>query len=338
MAAPRANQGDAAVSRTSRQAGAYRGRFAPSPSGWLHLGNARTALLAWGRARSVGGAFVMRVEDLDAQRTRPEAVVGNLEELRWLGLDWDEGPDVGGPHAPYLQSQRSQLYEAALAKLVAADLTFPCYLSRKELAEVGSAPHGPSGSVYGEAERRASERLAPGKVAEGRAPSIRFAVPDREVRFVDALAGPQVVDVRREVGHFVVRRSDGLFAYQLAVVVDDAAMGITDVLRGADLLASTARQILLYRALHLPIPRWTHVPLLTDATGDRFSKRSGALSLRQLRERGVAPQRVVGWLASTCGLARDAAERAPADLLADFDLRRLPVEDTAIELPAWARE
>src|SRR5690554_1651281 len=296
----------------------YRGRFAPSPSDWLHLGNARTALLAWLRARARGGAFIMRVEDLDGPRTRPEAVLGNLEELRWLGLDWDEGPDVGGPHAPYLQSQRSQLYEAALAKLVAADLTFPCYLSRKELAEVGSAPHGPSGSVYGEAERRASERLAPGKVAEGRAPSIRFAVPDREVRFVDALAGPQVVDVRREVGHFVVRRSDGLFAYQLAVVVDDAAMGITEVVRGADLLQSTGAQLLLYEALGHQPPDFAHAPLMLDEDGKRLAKRRGSQTLQELRAAGLAPERLVGRLAHGLGLIEGPTPLTPYELLAHY--------------------
>ncbi len=260
----------------------------------------------------------MRVEDLDGPRTRPEAVLGNLEELRWLGLDWDEGPDVGGPHAPYLQSQRSQLYEAALAKLVAADLTFPCYLSRKELAEVGSAPHGPSGSVYGEAERRASERLAPGKVAEGRAPSIRFAVPDREVRFVDALAGPQVVDVRREVGHFVVRRSDGLFAYQLAVVVDDAAMGITEVVRGADLLQSTGAQLLLYEALGHQPPDFAHAPLMLDEDGKRLAKRRGSQTLQELRAAGLAPERLVGRLAHGLGLIEGPTPLTPYELLAHY--------------------
>ena len=149
-----AAQGTAGTIRNSRGERPYRGRFAPSPSGWLHLGNARTALVAWLRARASGGSFVMRVEDLDGPRTRPEAVLGNLAELRWLGLDWDEGPDVGGPHAPYLQSQRTHLYEAALARLQAAGRTFDCYLSRKDLAEVASAPHGPEahGNLYGPAE------------------------------------------------------------------------------------------------------------------------------------------------------------------------------------------
>ncbi len=312
-----------------------RGRFAPSPTGDLHLGNARTALLAWLQVRSAGGRFLIRMEDLDRGRVRPHFYETQLADLRWLGIDWDEGPEVGGDAGPYLQSQRRSLYDDALEELQGAELLYPCYCTRKEIAAAASAPHAgdDDGPAY-----PGTCRGRPGDSEVGREAALRFRTPPLPVEFEDVLQGPQRFVPAVETGDFVVRRKDGVPAYQLAVVVDDAAMGITDVLRGADLLASTARQILLYRALHLPIPRWTHVPLLTDATGDRFSKRSGALSLRQLRERGVAPQRVVGWLASTCGLARDAAERAPADLLADFDLRRLPVEDTAIELPAWARE
>ena len=296
----------------------YRGRFAPSPSGWLHLGNARTALLAWLRARAAGGTFVIRVEDLDGPRTKPEALLGNLEELRWLGLDWDEGPDVGGPHAPYLQSQRTELYEAALRKLQDAGLTFPCYLSRRELAEVGSAPHGPSSAVYGEAERRASQQLAPGKAAEGRQPSIRFAVPDRSLHFTDALAGPQSVDVLRQVGHFVIRRSDGLFAYQLAVVVDDAAMGITEVVRGADLLESTAAQLLLYEALGHRPPTFAYAPLMLDEEGKRLAKRRGSRTLHELRAAGVAPEQLVGTLAHGLDLIPEPSPMTPRELLTHY--------------------
>ncbi len=307
----------------------YRGRFAPSPSGWLHLGNARTALVAWLRARARGGQFVLRVEDLDGPRTRPEAVLGNLDELRWLGLDWDEGPDVGGPHAPYLQSRRGHLYEAALARLGGAGLLFPCYLSRKDLAEVASAPHGavtgvPAGTlggdgVYGAAELAANAATAAEKAAAGRAPSLRFRVPANDVSFVDALAGPQVINPAQRVGHFVVRRSDGLYAYQLAVVVDDAAMGITEVVRGADLLDSTAAQLLLYQALQLQPPAFAHVPLLNDSTGERMAKRRGSLTLQELRAGGVQPERVVGLLALTLGLAPRFRPLTPQDLLHDFD-------------------
>lgn len=298
----------------------YVGRFAPSPSGWLHLGNARTALMAWLRARAAGGTFIMRVEDLDGPRTRPEAVLGNLGELRWLGLDWDEGPDVGGRHAPYLQSRRLSLYQAALERLEAAGHTFACYLSRKDLAEVASAPHGPpgEGGVYGAAEKRTNQRLAPERRRAGRTPSLRFEVPDRLVAFEDALVGPTQVSMLRDVGHFVVRRSDGLFAYQLAVVVDDAAMGVTEVVRGADLLTSTAAQLLLYEALGLEPPRFAHVPLMLDAAGQRLAKRRGSQTLHELRAAGVAPETLVGTLAHGLGLVPEPTPLSASELLETY--------------------
>lgn len=303
----------------------YRGRFAPSPSGWLHLGNARTALLAWLRARASGGTFILRVEDLDGPRTRPEAVLGNLDELRWLGLDWDEGPDVGGPHAPYLQSGRTHLYQVALTRLQAAGLTFLCYLSRKDLAEVASAPHGAvSGggteSVYGAAELAANARQAAAKSAAGRQPSVRFQVSAGQVRFRDLFAGPQEFSAQAQLGHFVIRRADGLYAYQLAVTVDDAAMGITEVVRGADLLPSTAAQLLLYRALGLTPPAFAHVPLLLDAAGGRLAKRRGSLTLHELKRAGVSPEAVVGQLAASLGLVPAGATVSPRELLPDFNL------------------
>jgi len=321
----------------------------------LHLGNARTALLAWLRARAAGGAFVLRVEDLDAPRTRPEAVEGNLAELRWLGLEWDEGPDVGGPHGPYLQSERGAYYAEALARLHAQGALFPCYLSRKDLAQAASAPHdlpatgplpdglpdglpgerdaastGPdepgggrssaaAAPVYGDRERRRSERVAAAKAAAGKTPSLRFAAAPGIVTFVDALAGPQRFDVMQDVGHFVVRRGDGQWAYQLAVVVDDAAMGITEVVRGADLLRSTAAQLLLYRALGLAAPTFAHVPLLVDDHGDRLAKRTGALTLHDLRAAGVPPERVLGLVAHGLGLVPERVPLRADDLLASFD-------------------
>lgn len=304
----------------------YRGRFAPSPSGWLHLGNARTALFAWARARAAGGAFVMRVEDLDGPRTRPEAVLGNLEELAWLGLDWDEGPDRGGPHGPYRQSQRLELYETALRRLRDEGLVYECYLTRREVAELaGGAPgvddagegqQAVPSRVYGPAHRALNDELAPRRRAEGRAPSLRFRVPDGSVTYDDAVQGPVVVDLSAEVGDFVVRRADGLFAYQLAVVVDDAAMGVTEVARGADLLQSTAAQLALYEALGLMPPAFAHVGLLEDEDGAKLSKRGGALSLRELERAGVDPRAVLGLLAHTLGWAAEPAPLTAADLLA----------------------
>lgn len=300
----------------------YRGRYAPSPTGGLHLGNARTALVAWLRARSARGTLVLRVDDLDGPRTVPEAVQGNLEELRWLGLDWDEGPDVGGPHGPYLQSRRGHLYAEALETLERRGLVFPCYLSRRELAGIASAPHGRA-PVYGAAERRANDRIAARRKAEGRTPSLRLRAPLGAVAFEDAVAGPSRYVVGDDVGDVVVRRSDGLWAYHLATVVDDAAMGVTEVVRGDDLLPSSASQLLLYDALGLTRPDHAHVPLLLGPDGRRLAKRRGSLTLGALREAGVAPQRVVGLLAHGLGLLPRLEPSEPRSLIGGFTLGRL---------------
>ncbi len=308
-----------------------RGRFAPSPTGDLHLGNARTALLAWLQARSAAGRFVLRVEDLDAGRVRPDYLEGQLRDLRWLGLDWDEGPDAGGPFAPYLQSERQALYAEALRRLAGRGLLFDCFCSRKEIAAAASAPHG--GDDEGPAYPGTCLRLSPGELERRRGrrgAAVRFRVPPGEVRFRDVLHGEMAFRPAEETGDFVVRRRDGVAAYQLAVVVDDAAMGITDVLRGADLLSSTARQILLYRALGLEPPRWIHVPLLLGPDGERLAKRHGVASLRELRERGVQPERVAGSLAASLGLAEAGGEVVPAELVDRFSIDRLPRESTTL--------
>jgi len=290
-----------------------RGRYAPSPTGSLHLGNARTALVAWLRARSQGASFVLRVEDLDEPRTVAQAVEGNLHELAWLGLDWDEGPDVGGPHAPYRQSERHHLYEAALARLTRQGLIFECYLSRRELRELSSAPHGQA-PVYGEAQRRLNERVVAEKRAQGKQPALRLRVEPGELKFEDAFLGPQRFDALRDVGDIVLRRADGAWAYQLAVVVDDIAMGIEEVVRGADLLPSTAAQLLLYRRLGAKPPRFAHVPLLLDETGERMAKRRGSLTLESLRSAGIDPGRVVGLLAHSLGLLPERRPVTPQEL------------------------
>ncbi len=262
---------------------------------------------------------MLRVEDLDGPRTRPEAVAGNLEELRWLGLDWDEGPDVGGPHGPYLQSQRTERYEAALERLPGV---FECYLSRRDLTELASAPHGRA-PVYGARQRRANLRVAEDRSARGKRPSLRFRAPPGELEFDDVLAGPQRFDAERDAGDIVVRRADGVWAYHLAVVVDDAAMGVSEVVRGDDLLPATAAQLLLYRALGETPPAYLHVPLLLDADGERMAKRRGSLTLRALREAGVAAERVVGALAAGLGLIEPRTVVRPADLLPAFTPARV---------------
>jgi glutamyl-tRNA synthetase len=308
-----------------------RGRFAPSPTGPLHLGNARTALLSWLAARALGGRYALRVEDLDAPRVRPGMEERILDELRWLGLDWDDGPDVGGPAGPYRQSQRLERYAAALERLRAGGHVYPCFCSRAEIAASAQAPHGPSddGPRY-PGTCRALSAAERAERARTRAPSWRFRVPHGPVAFDDGVHGPQTADVLATVGDFVVARADGVPAYQLAVVVDDAAMEVTDVVRGDDLLHSTARQLLLYRALALAPPGFAHVPLVVGEDGERLAKRHGALSLGELREGGVAPDAVTGLLAELSGLTPPGVRCRPADLVAGFSLARLPRAPAAL--------
>ena len=304
-----------------------RGRFAPSPTGALHLGNARTALLSWLAARAAGGAYLVRIEDLDAPRIRPGAEDRILSGLRWLGLDWDEGPDVGGPFAPYRQSERAERYADALSRLRAAGAVYPCFCSRAEVAAAADAPQGPGDE--GPRYPGTCRDLAAAEVesrARRRPPAWRFRVPAGAVEFEDGVHGPQRRDVASETGDFVVARADGIPAYQLAVVVDDAAMAVGEVVRGDDLLASTARQLLLYRALGLSTPRFAHVPLVNGEDGVRLAKRHGALSLDELRERGADPRAVVGLLAALSGLAAPGARVEPRDLVPAFSLARIPRE------------
>ena len=330
----------------------YRGRLAPSPTGYLHLGHARTFWTAQTRARAAGGKLILRNEDLDRDRCRPEFVRAMLEDLRWFGLAWAEGPDCGGPDAPYQQSERLGFYRAALEKLRAGNFLYPCTCSRKDIQAAARAPHAaddeepvypgtcrPKYSEGGEGLRAPSDgrwgaadfpvcciagfqtrrpfvdrtRLTSDQPADWsrsarggilspdanpvqnrgvgrRAASLRFRVPEGEgVAFVDGNLGAQTFVAGRDFGDFIVWRHDGVPAYQLACVVDDAAMRITEVVRGADLLVSTARQLLLYRALGLTPPAFFHCELLCDASGRRLAKRHDALSLRHFRQQGVDP-------------------------------------------------
>jgi glutamyl-tRNA synthetase len=292
----------------------------------IHVGNARTALAAWLSARSRGGSFVWRVEDLDPPRVVPGMAAAQMEDLAWLGLDWDEGPDLGGPFAPYTQSERSAVYEDALRRLAGAGFLFPCRLSRKDLQAMASAPHGSEDAPYPASLRPAQlepdwfERLRnPGRTDA----AIRFRVDDHPVSFVDRVQGPITERVDLAVGDFVLKRRDGLWAYQLAVVVDDLAMAIDDVVRGADLLASTARQIQLIEALGGTPPAYAHVPLMVNARGEKLSKRDGGLTLRSLREAEVAPEAVTGYLAYSLGLLDRFEPCRPADLVPVFAWERI---------------
>lgn len=297
-----------------------RGRFAPSPTGRVHLGTARTALAAWLRARSQGGAIVMRIEDLDAPRVRPGSMEAILDDLRWLGIDWDEGPDVGGPHAPYLQSQRLDRYEWSFELLRARGHVYPCTCSRKEIAEAASAPHGEEPVYPGICRDRPSHPERP--------PAWRFRM-DAPPAFVDAIAGPSRPGLGE--GDFVVRRADGVFAYQLAVVVDDREMQITEVVRGDDLLASTPRQIALHRALGEGEPTWMHVPLVVGADGQRLAKRHGAVGIDELRAAGTSAETVVAFLASTLGMRGFAGEVPARELIGRFDPDRVPRAPAVID-------
>lgn len=309
------------------------GRFAPTPSGALHLGNARTALLAWLHARREGGRFLLRIEDIDRARSRPHLAEQAIEDLRWLGLDWDEGPGVGGPHGPYYQSEREALYREALARLQASGCLYPCYCSRAQLMAIASAPHGlaSEGPAYPGTCRRLTPEQRREREAGGKTPSLRFALPDEAITFTDLVAGPQRFPPGAG-GDFVVLRADGVIGYQLAVVVDDALMGVTHVLRGGDLLDSTPRQILLYRALGWPVPRFGHLPLLLGPDGARLAKRHGAVTLAGIRAAGTRSEAVVGHLAYLSGLIDRPEPVRPQELVAGFDLARVPREP--VRLPA----
>jgi glutamyl-tRNA synthetase len=267
----------------------------------------------------------MRVEDLDGPRVKPGLEETLLGELRWLGLDWEEGPDVGGARGPYRQSERLPQYARALDALRAAGAVYPCFCSRAEIAAAAQAPHGPSdeGPRYpGTCRALAGPEIA--RRSATRPPAWRFRVPPGALTFEDNVHGPRSFDVAATVGDFVVARADGVPAYQLAVVADDAAMGVTDVVRGDDLLASTARQLLLYRALGLDPPRFAHLPLVLGEDGARLAKRHGALSLGELRSAGARPEEVVGLLAALSGLAPTGAACSAAELVRGFELARLP--------------
>jgi glutamyl-tRNA synthetase len=291
------------------------GRLAPSPTGVLHLGNARTFLLAWLAIRSRDGTLGLRVEDIDGPRVKAGAEAAALEDLAWLGLDWD------GP--PVRQSERLERYRAAADRLLAAGRAYPCVCTRREVEEAASAPHesGADGAVYPGTCRGRFASRAEAQQRSGREPALRFLVDVAAVPFLDGCRGRQPGAI---AGDFVIEKRERAPAYQLAVVVDDAAMGVDEVLRGDDLLPSTPRQLLLYRALDLRPPSFTHVPLVVGRDGLRLAKRHGDTSLRHYRARGVTAEQVVGQLAAWSGLAPAGARCRPRDLLPDFDLARLP--------------
>lgn len=272
----------------------YRGRIAPTPTGHLHVGHARTFALAAQRAKAAGGKLVFRTEDLDGARCRPEFVESAIADLQWLGIRWDEGPDIGGPYAPYTQSQRLDWYQSVWNKLHATGLLYPCNKSRRDVENALVAPHAEDDAepVFPLAFRPelsiGQEATEPGQT------NWRFRIPwGEKIVFQDVLQGPQTFTAGEDFGDFLVWRKDGFPSYELAVVADDYAMKITEVVRGADLLLSTARQLLLYRALQWQPPAWAHAPLVKDEQGQRLAKRAQGLTLCTLREKGKTPTQIL---------------------------------------------
>jgi glutamyl-tRNA synthetase len=293
-----------------------RGRLAPSPTGAQHVGNARTYLIAWLAARSQGAALGLRIEDIDSPRIKPGAAEQAAHDLRWLGLDWDGGPVV--------QTTRLPLYEAALDRLKRQELVYPCTCTRSDVAAAASAPHAEhEGPVYpGTCAYRASAD-ADALAAAGTPFAWRFRVTDSPA-FADGFRGETRIDLKQTGGDFVVWKAAGTPAYQLAVVVDDADMGVTEVVRGDDLLPSTPRQLLLYRALGFAPPRFVHVPLVVGADGRRLAKRHGDTRLSALRAAGVTPEALVGLLAWSCGWLEAPEPVTPRELLPRFRLDAIP--------------
>jgi glutamyl-tRNA synthetase len=305
------------------------GRLAPSPTGLLHLGHARSFLLAWWSIRSRGGRILMRLEDLDGTRSRPQLGEQALRDLEWLGLDWDGEPLVQSSGLPRLNE--------AVNALTRAGKTYACVCSRAELRAMVSAPQvGDAEARYPGTCRGRFASLAEAETATGREAGLRFVVPECDVTIRDAFAPQLTLDVASEVGDFMIARRDKTPAYQLAVVVDDAYQGVNEVLRGDDLLPSTPRQWLLQEALGLPHPTWIHVPLVTDPDGRRLAKRADDLGISTLREAGVDPRAIVGWAARKSGM--DVPERVTAEeAIPEFALGALPHAPVKLDGDTLAR-
>jgi glutamyl-tRNA synthetase len=291
----------------------------------LHYGNLRTGLLAWLCARVQQSTFVLRNEDLDLPRVQPKAAETILDDLRWLGLDWDEGPDMGGPFGPYSQSERLPIYTRHLETLRESRYIYPCYCSRADIIRAASAPHAGeieagryNGACRDERFRQAQHRAHP-----ERRPAYRFRMQARDITVRDGVYGAVSFRLQEGRDDFVVWRSDGTPAYQLAVVVDDALMQMEEVVRGEDLLVCTPWQMVLFEALGYPVPRFAHVPLMRDAAGNRLAKRDHSAGLQALRQGGMTSPQVVGYLAASCGLLDEPRPCLPHDLLPWFSLERI---------------
>ncbi len=309
------------------------GRLAPSPTGAQHIGNARTYLLAWLSIRSRGGRLIMRIEDIDSPRVKPGATQQAIDDLHWLGLDWDEGPDVGGPQAPYVQTERVERYRAAIEMMQAAEQVYPCTCTRGDIESAASAPHlGQEGPVY---PRTCFTRRVVDAVGLNQPYGWRFRTHDEPRQLVDRCCGAQSARLASHWGDFIVSKMDGGPAYQLAVVVDDHEMGVTEVLRGDDLLPSAFRQSALYEFFAWQPPQFAHVPLVVGPDGRRLAKRHGDTRLSVLRDAGVSSARLVGLLAHSCGLIDRPEPVVPRELLTAFDLSKMPRQPWVFTEPMW---
>ena len=315
----------------SKGAHAPVGRFAPSPSGRMHLGNVFASLVAWLSVRGASGKIVLRIEDLDPRTQHGPWTELLIDDLRWLGLEWDEGP--------VRQSDRMELYHAAIENLREQGLLYPCFCTRAEL-HAASAPHASDGTPIYAGTCRGLSAQEVAERSRRRPAALRLRVPaendrDGTISFVDRVFGLRSEVLERECGDFLVRRSDGIYAYQLAVVVDDAEMGVTEVVRGCDLLDSVPRQMYLQDLLSLPHPSYAHVPLLVAADGRRLSKRDRDLDMEGLMDRFGSPERLLGWLAGMTGLAPDTSPRSASQLAEIFswDLVRAHRENHCLDAP-----
>ncbi len=296
-----------------------KGRFAPSPTGRMHLGNVYSALLSWLSAKSQNGAWLLRIEDIDPQRSRQEYADQLMNDLEWLGLTWDEGP--------YYQSQRGEIYETYLAKLKDLGLTYPCYCTRADILAT-QAPHESDGRVVYKGTCRPStysSRLTPSL----RKPATRLIVPDESISFIDGHYGGNSINLATHCGDFILRRADGAWAYQLAVVVDDALMGVTEVVRGRDLLLSVPQQIYLHRLFGFTPPSFRHLPLLCNDSGQRLCKRDKSLDLGELRKEHT-PEEIVGRLAYYAGIITNIEPISAQELISEFSWDKVPLEDINI--------
>ena len=305
------------------------GRFAPTPSGFLHLGNVFCSLLAWLYAKSSGGRIILRVEDLDPQRCSRQKADQLARDLEWLGLEWDEGAYVSENSESYFQSKRSDIYAEYFVQLQEQEFVYPCFCSRSELL-AAEAPHLSDGRIiYAGTCRHLTAEQREAK-AQRRAPAYRLRVEDKPISFLDGHYGQQSYNLAEGSGDFIVRRSDGVFAYQLAVTIDDALMGITQVVRGCDLLSSTPMQLYIYQLLGFTPPAFCHIPLLVDATGRRLSKRDGDLEIAALRKLYGSPEPIIGLLAYLAGQIMRPEPLKVADLLPLFDTMKIPSNNVVV--------